>query len=259
MGGFSEAGRQIMAIEWISGTVVARRLWAPGLFSLWIRADGVEPFEPGQFLQVGLALPDRHLHRPYSVASPWGTVLEFLVTLVPEGALTPRLFAMRVGDTVDISRRAAGGFTLQQTPPAPHLWLIATGTGLAPYLAMLHRPDVWDRHRRVVLVHGVRHRSELAHAETLIDWQRSQGDRFSYVPVVSRQQPRIGLAGRVTDALVSGQLERLAQTQLDPHSTAVMLCGNPAMLDDMQQLLGQRGLVPHRRNQPGHIVAERYW
>jgi ferredoxin--NADP+ reductase len=248
-----------MAIEWISSNVVARRLWAPSLFSLWLKADGVEPFQPGQFLQLGLALPDRHLHRPYSVASPWDSVLEFLITLVPEGELTPRLFSMRVGDAVDISRRAAGGFTLLQTPPATSLWLIATGTGLSPYLAMLQRPEIWDSYRRVVLVHGVRHRFELAHAETLIDWQRRRGEQLRYVPVVSRQQPCIGLAGRVTDALVSGKLERFAQTELDPRDTAVMLCGNPAMLDDMQQLLGERGLVPHRKGRPGHIVVERYW
>ena len=119
-------------MKWCPGRMTHKHVWADGLFTLTIDVDGVEPFEPGQFLQIGFSEPDGgHTHRPYSVASPHGAELEFFIVRVDGGELTPRLWAAEPGDSIDVSCRAAGSFTLSQAPPLRDLWLIGTGTGLA--------------------------------------------------------------------------------------------------------------------------------
>ena len=126
-----------MAIQWINGTLQARKVWSEGLFTLTIHCPGVLPFEPGQFLQVGFPLPEKHLHRPYSVASPHGESLDFFIVRVENGELTPKLWDLEIGQSIDVSSKATGGFTLDHTPEAKVLWLLGTETGLAPNIAML--------------------------------------------------------------------------------------------------------------------------
>lgn len=245
-------------MDWITGRVVGKRVWAPGLFTLAVAAPQVEPFEPGQFLQLGLEQPNGHLHRPYSVASPHGDVLEFFVVVVDEGRLSPLLWRMEPGDSIDVSVRAAGSFTLQKCPDARTLWLIATGTGLAPYIAILRRPDVWRRYPHVILVHGVRHDSELAYHEEIAAYSEKHGSQFVFLPTISRQQVAGALFGRITTCLQEGSLETIAQAKIDEHA-CVMMCGNPDMLRDLEEQLCQRGLRRHTSRQPGHLVLERYW
>jgi ferredoxin/flavodoxin---NADP+ reductase len=245
-------------MEWTKGIVRSKKVWAPGLFTLTIEAPEVQPFEPGQFLQLGFERPDRHLHRPYSVASLPGRLLEFFIVLVDNGQLTPLLWQLNPGDGIDVSRKAAGGFTLQNCPAASTLWLIGTGTGLAPYLAMLRGQEVWQRYRKVVLIHGMRHESDQAYQAEIAAYSDRFGPRFVFVPVISRQQVPGALHGRITRCLIDGSLEDVAQSQF--HLDAcVMMCGNPDMLDEMSQLLGERGLQKHRHASSGQIVVERYW
>ena len=248
-----------MALQWIRGTVAEKKIWSDGLFTLSIRAPGVVPFEPGQFLQVGVELPDKHLHRPYSVASPHAETLDFFIVRVDQGELTPRLWNLELGAQIDVSAKATGGFTLSHTPVAKHLWLLATGTGLAPYIAMLREGSLWKSYERVVLVHGVRFLSDLAYIDELEAYRNKLPDRFVFIPVVSRATAEHGFQGRITHAIETGKLEDLAQTPLRTDSSAVMMCGNPQMLDDVESLLNARGLIKHRRNEPGHYVVERYW
>ena len=146
---------------------------AEGLFTIHVRNNGVKPFEPGQFLQVGYTRGDEHVHRPYSVASPWGEVIEFFIVLVEDGQLTPYLWTLEEGDQVDVSQRAAGSFTLKKTPEADNLWLVATGTGLAPYIAMLRTEQPWERYQKIVVVHGVRVAADLGYAEELANWKNN--------------------------------------------------------------------------------------
>jgi ferredoxin--NADP+ reductase len=244
-------------MEWVPGIVRHKRVWAPGLFSLRIEAD-VQPFEPGQFLQLGLRLPDVLVHRPYSVASPPDQWLEFFIVVVDGGQLTPHLWRLQVGDCLEVSTRAAGRFTLSKCPAAKTLWMVATGTGLAPYLAMLRQPDVWSRYAKVVLVHGVRHAEDQAYEDEIAGHSQLRGQQFAFVPVISRQQVPGALFGRITTCLADGSLESLAQAQLNPQA-CVMLCGNPDMLTEMESRLGERGLRRHRPGVPGQIVVERYW
>ncbi len=246
-------------MEWIKGEIVGRKVWGPGLFTLSIRAPGVAPFEPGQFLQLGIEQPDKHLHRPYSVASPHGDVLEFFIVLVEEGHLTPKLWAMREGDSIDVAKKAAGSFTLSHVPSNECLWLIATGTGLAPYIAMMRSGELWEKFQRVVIVHGVRYTQDLAYQEEFSEYRQRFKDAFLYIPAVSRERIEDGIEGRITVALSSGELEKFSNMEIKPSNSTFMLCGNPDMLNEMEDSLVARGLLRHKPKAPGHIVVERYW
>jgi ferredoxin--NADP+ reductase len=252
-----------MALKWCQGKVTGRRIWADGLFTIELEADGVERFCPGQFLQVGLMVQidgrEEHIYRPYSVASPWGERLEFFVVVVPEGQLTPRLWNLKTGDEVTVSARAAGRFTLEHTPAAENLWLVATGTGLAPYIAMLRTPEPWENYKRIVVVHGVRNAADLAYADELGQRMQEHPGQLAYVPALTREEAPGALTGRIPGLVESGQLEEAAGVSLAADNSAIMLCGNPAMLDDMESVLAKRGIQRHRSKAPGQLVLERYW
>lgn len=248
-----------MALQWIHGRIARKHVWYDGLFTLTIDCPGVAPFECGQFLQVGIPLDEKHLHRPYSVASPHGNTLEFFIVRVDDGELTPRLWNLREGDSIDVSAKATGGFTLQHTPPAECIWLLGTGTGLAPYIAMLRDPKIWQTYKKILLVHGVRYPSDLAYLEELDGYEQRHAGQFKSIAVVSRASYERGLSGRITTAIESGQLEERAQASLSPETSAVMMCGNPQMLDDVEAILNGRGMRKHKRSEPGHYVVERYW
>jgi ferredoxin--NADP+ reductase len=216
-------------------------------------------FKPGQFMNLGLQLPGGFVSRSYSLASAPGQPLEVLLARVGEGALTPALFELKEGDALALDPKPQGFFTFDFVPPHRELWLLATGTGLGPFLSMLRAGAAFERAERVVLVHGTRGAAELAHREELVHLEKARGDSFRYVPVLSREPEPGLLAGRLTAALTSGQLEERAETRLAPESAHVMLCGNPAMIDEVIALLSARGMKRHRQRAPGHITTEKYW
>lgn len=245
-------------MKWTRGVVEQKNVWAEGLFTLEVRAPEVAAFEPGQFLQLGIEQPDGHLHRPYSVASPHGEKLDFFIVLVEDGKLTPHLWQMKPGDEIDVSARAAGSFTLSHAPDGDVLWLIATGTGLAPYIAMLRTDQPWTRYSKIVLIHGVRYSTDLAYQTELAEHKQRYGTRFYYIPVVSREALSGSLPGRITTCIANGTLEVTAECNFTPDA-CVMMCGNPAMLNETEELLTERGLKKHKAKEPGQIVVERYW
>jgi ferredoxin--NADP+ reductase len=244
---------------WSQGHVVARHDWAPGLFSLTVAAE-VEPFEPGQFVNLALDFGGTIERRSYSIASPPGAPLEFLVAAVRTGVLTPSLGTLLPGQTLLVERKPQGFFTLRWVPPARHLWLVATGTGLGPFLSILRAPDVYARFERVVLVHGVRARAHLAYRHALQSLEAERGGQLQIAWLTSREAAGDGiLSGRVTTALADGSLERDVGIRLSPADSHAMLCGNPAMIEEMMALLGERGMKKHRVRTPGHITVEKYW
>lgn len=254
--------------KWCEGTINERKVWSSGLFTLQIEAPEVESFLPGQFLHLGVQCPDGHLepsgdphiiNRPYSVASPHGDKIEFFIVMVEGGQLTPHLWNLNSGDRILVSQKAAGSFTLKKAPLFEHLWLFATGTGLAPYIAMVRDPFIWEQYRRVFMVHGVRCAADLAYTEELRSMERSFPGRFRLFQALSREKQSGCLIGRITDTFESGELEREAAVEITSRNSAVMLCGNPAMLDSMEELFNQRGMHVHRSKTPGNIVHERYW
>jgi ferredoxin--NADP+ reductase len=139
--------------------------------------------------------------------------------------------------------------------------MMATGTGIAPFLSMLRTDELWRKFERVVLVHGVRWAEELVYPKVIAAIQQERGSRFSYAPFVSRgavgQENRF--SGRITTALADGQLEKTVGCAIDKETTQVMLCGNPAMVEEVQGLLGERGMRRHRKRAPGQITVETYW
>lgn len=246
-------------MQWCPAKIVKKEIWTEGLFTIHVECSEIKPFVPGQFLQLAVVEGEKRINRPYSVASPHGTVVEFFIVLVEEGELTPRLWALEPGDELEVSQKAAGSFTLEKTPDANTLWLVGTGTGLAPYIAMLRTDDPWNRYEKIVLVHGVRHANDLAYTQELTELANQRGNQFSFVQSLSREQADGALYGRITNILESGELEMAAGCELTADTSSILLCGNPAMLDSMEELLAKRQMKRHKRRDPGQIVVERYW
>jgi len=216
-------------------------------------------FRPGQFMNLGLPLPEGFVSRSYSLASAPGKELEVLLARVGEGALTPALFDLVEGASVSVDTKPQGFFTFDYVPPHRELWMLATGTGLGPFLSMLRSGEAFAGAERVILAHGTRGPAELAHRKELETLALERLGSFLYLPVLSREPEAGSMAGRITTVLASGELERKAQTQLSPTSSHLLLCGNPAMIDEIIGQLAERGLRRHRQRTPGHITTEKYW
>jgi len=244
---------------WLDCKVATRRNWADGLMTLSLDAP-IDVFEPGQWVNLALRVSGELVRRAYSLASAPEQNPEFYLSLVPNGALSPKLFELSPGDRIEVEKKAYGFFTLRWLPPAEELWLVATGTGLGPFIAILRSEEVWRRFRRIVPVHGVRESSHLGYRDEILERSRSFENKLTYIPVVSREPEQVSvLHGRVTTALASGELERAAGLTFSEERTHLMPCGNPAMIDEFSALSEARGLRRHRQRKPGHISAERYW
>jgi ferredoxin--NADP+ reductase len=246
-------------VVWVAAKVIRRHEWAPGLITLGLDKV-VEPYVPGQFVNLALDLGGERIKRSYSLSSAPGQPSEFYLAHVPEGSLTPALFERGLGDTVWIDDRALGFFTLDYVPEARHLWLLSTGTGLGPFLAMLRSATIWQRFSRIVVVHGARQLAHLGYEAELRSMALLHPGQFVYVPIVTREAaPPGGLSGRLPALIASGELERHVGLSLSPLDSHVLMCGNPAMIEETQRVLAERGLVKHRPRKPGHISFESYW
>lgn len=242
-----------MSGKWLEARIVENRQWTESLFSL--RAEGPRlAFEAGQFVRIALDIDGERVARPFSfVNAPADPTLEFYGIVVPEGPLSPRLARLGAGDSLFVAPNPAGFLVLSELPDAESLWLISTGTGIAPFLSILRTEAPWQRYRNVVLVHAVRHARELVYQE---DIRRMKN--LKYITFVSREAAEGSLAGRIPAALADGRLEAAAGLPLGQGSQ-VMLCGNPQMLKDASAALLARGLRKHRRRSPGQISVESFW
>lgn len=244
--------------EWIQAQVTTRHDWTEGLMS--IQLGEVKPrFVPGQFFNVGLSIGGARVRRAYSAASAPGAALEFVISRVSNGQLTPSLFDVRPGQTVEIDDGATGFFTLDFLPPGVRdLWLVATGTGIGPYISML-RAGALDQYERVIFVHGARRANELTYGAELTAFSR-RANRY-YVPALTGHGELVGagLQGRIPALVRSAALEDTTGVSLDPERSHVLLCGNPEMIKDGIVALEERGLKRHKRREPGHITTEKYW
>jgi ferredoxin/flavodoxin---NADP+ reductase len=248
-----------MPSRWLEGRVIENRHWTEALFSLRVEAPPVL-FEAGQFVRIALDIEGERLARPFSfVNAPSDPVLEFYGIVVPEGRLSPRLARLAPGDALFIAPNAAGFLVLSEVLEARTLWLLGTGTGIAPYLSMLRTEAPWRRFENVVLVHAVRHAKELVYRELLDELARGHAARFRCVRFVSRESAPGTLAGRIPAAVRDGRLEAAAGLALSADSSQVLLCGNPDMLKDTTAALAERGMRKHRRRSPGHISVESFW
>lgn len=244
---------------WNEGRVISNYNWSERLYTLHIDAD-IEPYEAGQFARIGLEIDGEIVGRPYSlVNAPTTRPLEIYYIEVPEGPLTSRLVKLQEGDSILIAPRANGFLILDEIPQGKHLWLMATGTGVGPFLAMLDTEKPWQRFEKVVLVYAVRTLSELSYQHRINEVLRKHPDHFVYIPFISREASQFAMPGRVSTAIIEGTLEQRAELKLSPEDSQIMLCGNPQMVEDTTNLLIERGLRKHRRKEPGHITVENYW
>lgn len=240
--------------KWLEGRVVENRHWTDSLFSLRVEAPRLT-FQAGQFVRIAL---EENLARPFSfVNPPHDPLLEFYGIVVPQGPLSPRLARLRAGERLLVASNPAGFLVLPEVPPAETLWLVSTGTGIAPFLSILGTEEPWQRFRNVVLVHAVRHAAELVYQDTIRKISKEKGLRT--VTFVSREAAPGSLSGRIPAAIRDGRLAQAAGIALDAQTSHVMLCGNPDMLKDAQGALAERGLRKHRRRNPGHITVESFW
>lgn len=244
--------------RFVEGIVVAHKMWAHNLRSLMIEVQ-IEPFIAGQFTQLSLDA-DQHLFRPYSFANaPHQLPLEFYYSQLPNGKLTPHLSKLEVGDKVFVAKHAVGRFILSTIANADILWLFATGTGLGVFLSILQTQEPWQRFEKVVLVHSVHKADFLTHQDLIQSWVHHYPGRFHWLPIVTGEQLPGYISKRVTALLRLGELEQLMGLSLAANTSQVMLCGNPAMVKEMVNLLVEKGLALSSVKHPGQITVESYW
>ncbi|MDP4527793.1 ferredoxin--NADP reductase [Alkalimonas delamerensis] len=244
--------------QWITAKVDENYAWHSGLCSLRLALPGFD-FVAGQFVRLGLETSEGRVQRAYSlVNAPGAERLDFLLTPVADGKVSPRLHALKPGDEVQLTQPATGFFTLQEVPAGKTLWLMATGTGIGPYLSMLATAEPWQRFERIVLVHGVRQLQDLVYREQIQSWQQRYPSQFHYQPVVTRESHPDALQARLPGLIRTGRLQQAASANFDL-STQVMLCGNPAMIKEVSAELESLGLRKNLRRTPGHITVEQYW
>ncbi|HTE41079.1 MAG TPA: ferredoxin--NADP reductase [Steroidobacteraceae bacterium] len=245
--------------------VLRVRHWNDTLFSFSTTRDDALRFENGQFVMIGLEVNGRPLLRAYSIASAnHEENLEFFSIKVPDGPLTSRLQNLQPGQEILVSRKPTGTLVLRDLKPGKRLYLLSTGTGLAPFLSLVKDPETYERFEKVILVHGVRFTSELAYEEHLSTYLPDDEyigelvrEKLIYYPTVTREPFRN--RGRQTELIESGQLfTDTGMPPLNPETDRVMICGSPHMLKDLSTILDARGfnISPHI-GEPGDYVIER--
>lgn len=253
------------ATKWTTERVLAIRNWTPTLLSFrTMRYQGFR-FTPGHYARLGLGADDDRVWRPFSLTSAtYDDYLEFIATLVPDGAFSERLGRLRIGDEISVEKSCYGFLTTAQLAPGRDLWMLASGTGIGPFLSILHDPAVWQSWERLIVVHSVRHAAELAYREEIISMPQNplfapQRAQLTYLPVVTRDPGVSPLTERIPTLLDDGRLELAANAPLGVATSRVMVCGNPEMARDMRQVLSSRGFTTGRRGVPGQMVFEKYW
>lgn len=246
--------------------VLSIRPWCNKLLSFRITRSRSFRFQPGQFVRLGLASEAGDVvWRPYSMVSAhYDEYLEFFSVLVPDGAFSRRLAELGVDDPIYVEKAPYGYLTTSRFVGGRDLWLLASGTGLAPFLSILRDPDVWAQFENVILVYSVRLARELAYQEEIAGLANdelfaSEKARLHYVPIVTREAVAGWLGRRLTALLSDGSLERRVGLPIEPERSRLLICGNPQMLDDVRGVLQKRGLRPDRSREPGNFASENYW
>lgn len=243
--------------------VLSVHRWAHNLFSFTMTRPAHFKFTAGQFARIGLMVNGELVVRAYSVvSSPFDENLEFFSIVVPDGAFTSNLQHLEVDDELYLDKTAYGYLTLAryQLPLAHDLWLLATGTGLAPFLSMLQDFETWTKYQHIHLIYSVRSTAELAYVDRIQEIAESFGEGhtgFKFVPIITRD-PNATLHDRLPVLIENGELEKVVGLSLNPATSHVMLCGNPQMVEDTKDALKQRGLSMNRRGE-GNIAVENYW
>ena len=238
--------------------------WTDTLFSFTTTRNPSFRFRNGEFTMIGLNMGQKPLLRAYSVASAnYEDRLEFFSIKVPDGPLTSRLQHLKEGDEIIVSRKATGTLVIGNLEEGRNLYLIGTGTGLAPFLSVIKDPETYDRFEKVVLVHGCRRVAELAYGEMITEQLPNDEligelvrNQLIYYPTVTRDP--FHNRGRITDLMTSGKLfSDNSLAPLAPQHDRAMICGSPALVHDTRALLLGKGFVEGNHGEPGQFVVEK--
>jgi len=246
--------------EWMSGKVTKVEHWTENLFSITVNAP-VDSFTAGQYAKLSMDIEGVRVQRAYSyVNAPSNNNLEFYLVNVPDGKLSPKLKVMQPGDEILVTKEAAGFFVIEEVPECDTLWMIATGTAIGPFLSILQEGIGLERFKNIVLVHAARLSQDLSYLPLMQQLQQRYNGKLRIQTVVSREEAPGSLTGRVPALIDDGSLEAAVGLKMDAEDSHIMVCGNPQMVKDTQQLLkDQRGMRKHLRRKPGHITSENYW
>ena len=238
--------------------------WTDRLFSFTTTRDPALRFSSGHFTMIGLKVDGKNLLRAYSIASPnYEEHLEFLSIKVDNGPLTSKLQHIQVGDTIIVGKKPTGTLLVDYLLPGKNLYMIGTGTGLAPWLSLARDPETYDKYEKVVVVHGVRQVEELAYQQLLEEELPNHEflgeivkDKLIYYPTVTREPFRN--QGRISNQINDGSFPKnIGLPDLNPDTDRVMLCGSPAMLAELKELLEAKGFKEGNTTTPGDFVVER--
>lgn len=242
------------------------RAWTPSLFSFKTTRHRGFRFVAGQFARLGVRNGEGGIvWRAYSIVSaPYDEHLEFYSIVVPGGEFTSRLARLENGDEILVEKMNYGYLTTDRFQAGRDLWMLATGTGLAPFISILYDFTTWEQYDNLILVHSVRCRGELAYEETIRSFAghnllHDATAELRYIQVVTREDVPGALNARVTTLIENGELERAAGLPLSQERARIMICGNPEMVEDTRELLLARGFSLSRRGQPGHLALENLW
>jgi ferredoxin/flavodoxin---NADP+ reductase len=253
-----------MSSPYYEAEVLTVHHWTDRLFSFTTSREPAVRFLNGQFVMIGLMVDGKPLVRAYSVVSAnYEEHLEFLSIKVPDGPLTSRLCHIKPGDKILVGRKATGTLLIDNLEPGRNLYLVGTGTGLAPFMSIARDPETYERFEKIVLMHGCREVAELAYGDYLEKELPNHEligelvrDKLLYYPTVTREEFRN--KGRVTELLESGEVEtKLGLAKLDAAHDRVMICGSPALLADIVAILKARGFAEGNSSRPGTYVVER--
>lgn len=245
-------------------TVLSVRHWNDTLFSFTCTRNRGLRFKNGHFLMVGLEVEGKPLLRAYSVASPnYEEHLEFYSIKVQNGPLTSKLQHLKVGDTVLVGTKPVGTLVVTNVMPGKRLYLLSTGTGLAPFMSIIRDPDTYERFEKVIVAHGVRHINDLAYSDYIKNELPNHEfigeqvkNQLLYYPAVTRET--FEHQGRITTLIENGQMQKdLGLPPLAPEDDRVLVCGGPHMLEDVVALLEKRGFKEGSSHEPAHYTIER--
>ncbi len=245
-------------------TVLDVRHWTDNLFSFTTTRNDAFRFANGQFAMMGLEIEGKPLVRAYSMVSPnYAETLEWFSIKVPDGPLTSRLQHIKPGENVLVGKKPVGTLVIDNLTPGKRLYLISTGTGLAPFMSLIRDPETYERFDTVVLVHGCRIVAELAYGERISDELPKDEfigemvrDKLIYYPTVTREP--FENRGRITDLIASGKIfDDIGLPAFDRAEDRVMLCGNPDLLVDMREILEAKGFGEGASNNPAEFVVEK--
>ncbi len=243
---------------WLKAKIIEKIQWNERLFSLRIKSD-FSDFNAGQFVRVALDIDGEQVARPYSlVNAPGDETLEIYFNIVPEGPLSQKLAELNAGDEILVTDKANGFLTVDEVPECKHLWLIATGTGVGPFLSILKSEQVWQRFEKVVLAYSVRDLSELSYQNVISSIEKNHADKFIFVPFITREHVTDAMNVRIPTSIEDGSLEARAGININQTDSHVMMCGSSEMISSVTECLEVRGLRKHRRREPGHITTEKY-